>query len=80
MMACRPTSLKAICCALWRVVGGDGDGGHHAGGISHRPLQRLHPAHGPARDGQQPRNAQAIDQHLLQPHHVAMVITGKDMP
>ena len=51
--------------------GGDRHRRHHRVGIRYRPLQSLHPAHGAARKAEQPRNAQMIDQHLLQPHHVA---------
>ena len=43
----------------------------HAFGITHRPFERLHSPHRPARYAQQPGNAKRIDQHLLQPHHVA---------
>ena len=38
--------------------------------IRHRPFQRLHASHRPARNRQQLLNPQIIDQHLLQPHHV----------
>ena len=42
-----------------------------ASGIRHRPFERLHAAHRAARNAQQPRDAELIDQHFLQPHHVA---------
>ena len=71
MMAWRPTSLNAICCALCRAVVAIGIARDHAIGIGHRPFERLHAAHRSAGHGQQPLDAEMIDQHLLQPHHVA---------
>ena len=71
MIACRPTSLNAICCALCRQVVAIGMAQRTHSGITHRPFERLHAAHRAARHAQQPRDAERIDQHLLQPHHVA---------
>jgi hypothetical protein len=51
--------------------GGDRDGADHGIGVSGSPLQRLHPAHRSAGDGEQALDAEGIDQHLLQAHHVA---------
>jgi hypothetical protein len=49
---------------------GDGDRGGDAIGIRDGPFERLHPSHGTARDGEQARNFQVIDEQLLQAHHV----------
>ena len=57
--------------------GGDRDGSRHRIGVRHSPFQRLHPAHGSTRDGEQPRNPQMIDEHLLQPNHVPRRDYGK---
>ena len=43
----------------------------HTSGIGCCPLQHLHAAHRAADHGQQPVNAQMLDQPLLGPHHVA---------
>ena len=51
--------------------GGDRDRRGDRIGIRHRPFERLHAAHRSARDGQQALDAEMVDQHLLQPHHVA---------
>ena len=54
MIACRPTSLNAICCALCRVVVAIGIAETTRSGIGHRPFERLHPAHRSAGDREQP--------------------------
>ena len=53
MIARRPTSLKAICCAAVPVGGGDGDDVPHPLGVRDGPLQSLHPAHRAADHGVQ---------------------------
>ena len=50
---------------------GDRNRRNQAVGVSHRPLQRLHSAHRPAGYREQPRNPEPVDQHPLQPHHIA---------
>ena len=70
MIAWRPTSLNAICCALCRAVVAIGIAAATLLRIRHRPFERLHAAHGAAGDRQQSRDAQMVDQQLLQPHHV----------
>ena len=57
---------------LRRVIGGAGDrqGGEHRIRIARHPLQHLHPAHRAAQHGEQPRDAQVVDQHLLRTDHV----------
>ena len=51
--------------------GGNRNRRDHRVRIRDRPFERLHAAHRSARDRQQPLDAQRVDQHLLQPHHVA---------
>src|SRR3546814_13101628 len=49
---------------------GDGDRGADTLGIGGGPGERLHPAHRPADDGMQPRDAEMVEQHRLRAHHV----------
>ncbi len=57
---------------LRRMARGAGDRhrGEHPVGIGRRPLQHLHAAHRPADHGEQPVDAEMVDQPALQPHHV----------
>ena len=71
MMAWRPTSLKAMACALSRAVDGHGELAPRELGKLDREEQRGHPAHRAADDGVELRDSQVVEQELLRVHHVA---------
>ena len=78
MMAWRPTSSKAMACAVagrrWR-----GNRQVHALGVGDGPLQRLHAAHGAAHHGQQRVDAQVVEQRAWAWTMSPMVMMGKSV-
>ena len=57
--------------------GGDRHGGRHPFGVTGRPRQHLHAAHGAADDAEELVDAEMIDQRHLRLHHVADGDDGK---
>src|SRR5262249_25954400 len=74
MIACRPTSWKAMFCAEWRAGArgaGSGTGGKTRLWIARNPLQYLHCAHRAADHTEQALNAEMVDEAFLGTDHVA---------
>ena len=79
MIACRPTSLNAICCALCRAVAAIGIADATESGIIHRPFECLHPAHRPAGHAEQTSMPRWSISIFCKRAMSRIVITGKLM-
>ena len=79
MIACRPTSWKAMFCAEWRAARGDRDGANRCG-YDTANCSACIAAHRSADHAEQLLDAEVVDQHALGADHVAIVITGKSRP
>ena len=77
MIACRPTSWKAMFCAVCWAAAAIGTAAKTRSRIEGGPLQHLHPAHRTADDREHLVDAEVIEQHRLGTDHVGDGDDGK---